>query len=86
MRHSASSAFWDAYAALPDDVQKLADRCYIALKSNPTHPSLHYKAIGRFRSVRVGLHYRALGVSVDDGVVWFWIGTHADYDKLLKKA
>lgn len=86
MRHSASSAFRDAYTALPDDIQRLADRCYALLKSNPSHPSLHFKPIGRFRSVRVGLHYRALGVAIEDAVVWFWIGTHADYDKLLKKA
>jgi hypothetical protein len=44
---------------------------------------LHFKKIGRFWSARVGGHHRALAVEAADGLVWFWIGTHADYDKLL---
>jgi len=40
--------------------------------------------LGEVYSVRVGLHYRALGTAVDDGIIWFWIGTHADYDKLIR--
>lgn len=32
------------------------------LKCNPRHPSLHFKKVGRFWSVRVGLHHRAIGV------------------------
>lgn len=61
----------------------LADKCFELLKANPQHPSLHFKRVGRFRSVRVGLHYRALGTDVADGVLWFWIGTHAEYDELV---
>ena len=83
MKHSASASFWSAYEALPEDVRRLADRCYALLKENPSHPSLRFKPVGRYWSVRVGLHYRALGVSVEGGVVWFWIGTHAQYDKLI---
>lgn len=64
-------------------VQKLADRNFELLKANPQHPSLHFKKIGRYRSARVGIHFRALGVEVPEGVLWFWIGSHADYDKLL---
>lgn len=64
-------------------MQQLADSNFELLKHNPRHPSLHFKQIGQFWSVRVGLHYRALGVSIPDGVVWFWIGTHSDYDRLL---
>ena len=48
------------------------------------HPSLHFKKIKTFRSVRVGIKYRALGVEKDSNIVWFWIGSHADYDKLIK--
>ena len=68
---------------LPKHVQRLADKCFDLLKADPTHPSLHFKHVGRYRSVRVGLHYRALGVDVDDGVLWFWIGTHAEYDDVV---
>lgn len=69
---------------LPGNVQQIADRAYDLLKSNPQHPSLHFKKIGEFHSVRIGLHCRALGVEVDDGVLWFWIGTHSEYDRLIR--
>lgn len=63
--------------------KKVADKNFELLKQNPSHPSLYFKKIGRYRSVRVGLSYRALGISVSEGVLWFWIGSHADYDKLV---
>ena len=46
-------------------------------------PSLHFKRVKRFRSARVGAHYRALAVDVSDGILWFWIGSQADYDRLV---
>jgi hypothetical protein len=67
---------------LPSDVQNLADQTYARLKRDPRHPSVHFKKVGRFWSVRVGTHHRALAVEATDGL-WFWIGTHADYDGLL---
>ena len=84
MIHHSSSSFWSAYNALPISVQKVADQNYGLLKDNPKHPSLHFKKINRFWSVRDGLHYRALAVEVDDGLLWFWIGSHTVYDKLIK--
>ena len=84
MRHFASPAFWEAYRKLPENVRALADRNYALLKDNPQHPSLHFKKTGRFWSVRVGLRHRALAVEADEGLVWFWIGSHADYDALIK--
>lgn len=83
MIHHASPDFWVCYRSLPQSIQKLGDRAYARLKDNPQHPSLHFKKVGRFWSVRVGSHYRALGVEAADGPVWFWIGTHADYDRLV---
>ncbi|MGD0133462.1 MAG: hypothetical protein ABSE57_15530 [Bryobacteraceae bacterium] len=53
------------------------------MKLDPRHPSLHFKKIERFWSARVGLDYRAVGVGISDGVLWFWIGNHADYERLL---
>jgi hypothetical protein len=50
---------------------------------DPRHPSLQFKKVGRYWSVRVGLRYRALATEVDDGYLWFWIGSHADYDRLI---
>lgn len=83
MRHLASRRFWTAYRALPETVRDLADRNYELLKRDPHHPSLHLKKIGRFWSVRVGLRYRALAVEQDGDLVWFWIGSHSDYDALI---
>ena len=83
MTHHASAEFWRCYEALPRAVRALADKNFALLKGNPQHPSLHFKHVGRFRSVRVSLSYRALGVDVSDGVLWFWIGTHGEYDALV---
>jgi hypothetical protein len=68
---------------LPPEVRELADQAYARLKQDPRHPSLHLKKVGRFWSVRVGARYRALAVEATEGLVWFWIGIHADYDRLL---
>lgn len=84
MNHHASPAFWGLYRSLPDELRERADRAYSLLKENPRHPSLHFKKVGRFWSVRVGLQHRALAVEIDDGLLWFWIGSHADYDRLIK--
>jgi len=84
MIHFASPSFWLAYESLPVSVQRLADRNYEIIKKDPKHPSLHFKKIGRYWSVRVGIHYRALAVEVEDGVLWFWVGSHSEYDKLIK--
>lgn len=65
-------------------VREQADKAFELLKANPQHPSLHFKKVGRFWSARVGLHHRAVGVAAPDGIVWFWIGTHAEYDKLIR--
>jgi len=85
VNHFASESFWKAYGSLPQNVQSLADKNYQLLKENPHHPSLHFKKVAKYWSVRVGLHYRALAVESHDGeLVWFWIGSHAAYDKQIK--
>jgi hypothetical protein len=84
VKHFAAPSFWVAYEKLPLSVRELANRNYELLKQNPKHPSLHFKRIGRYWSVRVGIHYRALAVEAEDGLVWFWIGSHAEYDKLIR--
>ncbi len=67
-------------------MQRLADKCYELLRRDSRHASLHFAKVGRFWSVRVGLHYRAVAVEDQADLAWFWIGTHADYDKLLAHA
>ena len=85
MNHFASPSFWDAYEKLPKSIQKLADKNYTLLKDNPRHQSLHFKRVNEYWAVRVGIHYRALAIEVDDGILWFWIGSHSQYDKLISK-
>lgn len=88
MKHLTLPRFWELYRRLPPNIQKLADKNYQFLKADPTHPSLHFKKVGKKKqlwSVRVGINYRALGVEKSEGIVWFWIGSHAEYDELVSK-
>lgn len=84
--HYTTRRFWQCYNKLSKSVQQTANNCYELLKRDPSHPSLHFKKLAKnYWSVRVGLNYRALGVEVENGILWFWIGTHAEYDKLIGK-
>jgi hypothetical protein len=84
VNHHANPSFWKYYHDLPWRIQELADKNFKLLKKNPHHPSLHLKKVGRFWSVRVGYNHRALGVDSTDGIIWFWIGTHEEYNKLIQ--
>ncbi len=89
LKHCANADFWLLYHRLPADVRKTADKNFALLKSDSTHPSLRLKKIGDLWSVRAGLHYRALGIDApgkEPGIVWFWVGPHAQYDRLVKQA
>ena len=83
MRHNANPRFWACYRQLPDDIRRLADESYQLLRRDPKHPSVHFKKLGRFWPDRGGLHYRALAVEDGNVIVWFWIGTHAVYNRLV---
>jgi hypothetical protein len=82
--HHASPSFWVAYNALPDKVRLLADEKFELLKSNPRHPSLRWKQVGRFWSARVDQDYRALAAKDRDDFIWFWIGRHAEYNLIIR--
>ncbi|MEX2174138.1 MAG: hypothetical protein WD872_07235 [Pirellulaceae bacterium] len=84
MNHFASPDFWYCYRNLPAPIRELADKNFALLQGGPHHPSLRFKKIESFWSVRVGLRYRALARDRADGLVWFWIGHHSEYDRLLK--
>ena len=83
MNHYASPRFWASYRALPAHRRALADQSYAFLQENPRHPSLRLKKIDALWAVRVGAHYRALGLDVEDGIYGIWIGTHAEYDTII---
>ena len=78
--------FRKAFAQLPESVRAQARIAYRLFQKNPYHPSLQFKTIApSIYSVRIGIHYRALGVRVrEDEIVWFWIGSHSEYDRLIR--
>ena len=86
MKHRAAPRFWAGFRRLPAAVLRLAESCYDLLREDPRHPSLHLKKVGRYWSVRVGLHYRAIAVEDGPDLDWFWIGTDAEYDTILGRA
>lgn len=80
----ASSSFWKRFRSLPDSVQAQARRAYRLFQANPHHPSLHFEKLRgypNYWSVRVTLNYRAVAVREGETLVWFWIGSHADFDR-----
>jgi hypothetical protein len=83
VNHYTSPAFWKYFDALPPRIRLAANKNFKLLKKNPRHPSLHFKPVGKLWSVRVTADFRALGNSVDDGILWFWIGPHKDYDSMI---
>jgi hypothetical protein len=83
VKHRANPKFWRFYEQLPQEVRKLADANFALLKRNPHHPSLQFKKAGRFWSVRVGIHFRAIAVERGTDLVWFWIGRHDEYESIL---
>ncbi len=84
MNHFATPGFWYLYRQLNDEIRQLADKNFDLLRTDPHHRSLRLKRIGDFWSARVGLHYRALARQRDEGLVWFWIGHHSEYERLIK--
>jgi mRNA-degrading endonuclease RelE of RelBE toxin-antitoxin system len=77
--------FREAFARLPEEIRRQAREAHKLFRENPRHPSLRFKKVnpeGGIYSVRVGLGYRALGAMQGSRIVWYWIGSHADYDRL----
>lgn len=88
MRSRATPRFWAAYGELPPEIRELARKAYRLFRENARHPSLHFKKVhdrDPIYSVRVTLGYRAVGLLEDEEITWFWIGTHAQYDRFLEQ-
>lgn len=83
MKHFATPDFWHCYQLLPKEVRELADKNFALLQQDPHHPSLRLKKVGSFWSARVGLQYRVMARDRSEGLVWFWIGHHSEYDQML---
>ena len=88
MRSRTTGRFRKAFQRLPERTQRQARGAYRLFEQNPNHPSLRFKRVHPTRpvySVRITIEYRALGVRDADEIVWFWIGSHADYEKLISR-
>ena len=88
MNSRTSERFRLAFGRLPARVQARARAAYRLFRQDPSHSSLRFKQVHAslpIYSVRIGLAYRALGIRDRDEIIWFWIGSHADYDQLLKE-
>ena len=80
--------FWQCYTELPEEVRREARSAYKKFKEDPYHPGLRFKRVHSTRpifSLRITKDYRAVGILQDTQMIWFWIGSHADYDHLLKQ-
>lgn len=86
MKSYATPRFWKAFNALPDEIQIRAKAAYKLWQQEPHNDVLQFKRIHAKRdiySIRIGKQWRAVGVMRGDEIIWFWIGSHSDYDKLL---
>ena len=86
MNSEIAPSFLAMFSTLPSDVKALARKNYRLWKHDPAHPSLRFKRVGQRTesySARVGKGWRVVGVKDNDTIIWFWIGSHADYDKLI---
>jgi hypothetical protein len=77
--------FWKCYALLPQEIQDLADKKFALFRIDPFNPSLGFARKGAVWTVDVGLRYRAIAWREDETLVWFWIGSHEDYNKLMNR-
>lgn len=88
MISKTTKRFRQMLAKLPRNVRRQARKAYKLFRQNPNHPSLRFKkvhATETIYSARINIDYRAVGVLDDGEIVWFWIGPHANYDKLLNQ-
>jgi len=88
VRSHVNERFRRAFDSLPEDIQRRARAAYARWHENPSHPSLQYKKVHDTQpvySVRIGLGWRALGLLQGEVMIWFWIGPHAEYDRLVEQ-
>jgi len=88
LRSHVTAEFRRLFQKLPVEVRRRARERYLLWKENPAHPSVQFKRVHsreRIYSVRIGIDWRAVGIRRRDTMIWFWIGSHAEYDGLLRR-
>ncbi len=86
MKSRTTIQFRQAFAKLPEQVQQQTRASYRQFKENPGHPSLRFKKVHQnlpIYSARISKNYRAVGQLDGDLIIWFWVGSHIEYERLL---
>jgi hypothetical protein len=86
MNSKTTKRFWQCYEKLPENIKKQAKDSYKIFQINPYYPGLRFKQIHSTRpifSIRITKNYRAIGVIQRNAIIWFWVGSHADYERML---
>ena len=85
LRSLLTPSFRKLYCDLPSEVQILANEKYRLFQQDPFHPSLEFEAKGKVWTVAVGRSYRAIARRFGNDLYWVWIGSHEDYNKVLRR-
>jgi hypothetical protein len=88
MNSKTTERFWKCYTNLPSKIKKQAKQAYKQFQINPYYSSLHFKQVHSTRpifSIRITKDYRAIGTIQGEDIIWFWIGTHSEYENILSK-
>jgi hypothetical protein len=88
MKSHLTDDFRNCFEKLPERIKRTARKNYKIWKENQNHPGLDFKSVGNklpVYSIRVSIGWRACGVKENDTIIWFWIGSHEDYNNLLKR-
>jgi mRNA-degrading endonuclease RelE of RelBE toxin-antitoxin system len=86
MKSFINEDFLRAYRRLPKEVREQARKAYRLFRQNPQHPSLNFKPVHPnhpYYSARINRGYRTVGIREGEEIIWFWIGSHDDYEKLI---
>ena len=86
MTSKTTADFWNSYNSLPKEIKERARKVFRLFQNEPHHPGLYFKRIHSKKliySIRISRDYRA-GILEKDDMIWFWIGSHSDYDKMIK--
>jgi mRNA-degrading endonuclease RelE of RelBE toxin-antitoxin system len=84
VKSRTTTQFRKMFADLPEQVQEQARKAYRQFKQDPSYPSLRFKKVHPklpIYSARINRDYRAVGQLDEDTVIWFWIGSHVEYDR-----
>lgn len=85
MKSRTTAKFHKAFA-IPEQVQEQTREAYHQFKHEPAHPSLRFKKVHSklpIYAARISKSYRAVGQLDGDTVIWFWVGSHTEYEQLI---